>query len=151
MLKTAFLTAMLTSPTHLAIAQDAGREVLSELGIEGAVEGRVKTLESTRDKMAQKGLSFEEVTDFVGVRIHVDSEVAAYEVLGALRERFDVLPGKDKDYIRQPKANGYQSLHAAVALPDGGVAEFQVRTHAMHALAENGGAAHWRYKLSGRA
>jgi len=147
MFATAFLAAMLTGPAYLAVAQDVGNQLLSELQFTGDVDGRIKTLKSTRAKMRNKGLSFDEVTDFVAVRIQVDTEDEAYEVMQAIQSRYDTLPGKDRDYISNPKANGYQSLHTAVELPTGGIAEFQVRTRAMHEWAEAGDAAHWRYKL----
>ena len=120
--------------------------LLAEAGFEAAVSSRVKSPESLRAKMLRKGFwSEEQVLDRLAVRVRVDTEAQAYAVFNQLLARFPAVPGSADDYIASPKANGYQSLHAAAYTPSG-VVEFQVRTHAMHEHAEHGAAAHWRYK-----
>jgi len=127
-----------------ALEAEAG-DLLVAAGVEGVVSGRLKSPESLRAKARRKGLSEDEVLDRLALRVRVDTEVDCYEVLDRLHARFRPVPGAQDDYIAYPKANGYQSLHTAVVTTYG-VAEFQVRTHAMHAWAETGGAAHARYK-----
>lgn len=131
----------------LALLEADTRAVLSELGIDGAVASRVKSPDSLAKKAARKGISEDAVLDRLALRIRVDREDDCYAVMDTLKDRFSVVDGSTDDYIAQPKANGYQSLHAAVHTPVG-VAEFQVRTHAMHAHAESGGASHELYKAA---
>lgn len=120
--------------------------LLAEAGFEATVSSRVKSPESLRAKMLRKGLWAEDqVLDRLAIRVRVDTEAQAYESFHCLLARFPAVPGSMDDYIAAPKANGYQSLHAAVYTPSG-VVEFQVRTHTMHEHAEHGAAAHWRYK-----
>ncbi len=121
--------------------------LLEGAGIEGLVTGRIKSRESLEAKALRKGLAVDEVLDRVALRVRVETEADCYDVLDRLTARFSAVPGASDDYIAHPKANGYQSLHAAVVTPFG-VAEFQVRTHAMHAHAETGGSAHARYKAA---
>ena len=115
-----------------------------KLGVE--VYGREKTLFSIYKKMREKHLSFAKVSDIFGFRIVVDEVRECYLALGVLHQLYKPLPGRFKDYIAIPKANGYQSLHTTLVSPLGTAIEFQIRTAAMHAVAESGIAAHWMYK-----
>jgi GTP diphosphokinase / guanosine-3',5'-bis(diphosphate) 3'-diphosphatase len=110
------------------------------------ISGREKTLYSIYRKMDEKHLSFAQVTDIYGFRIIVDRLSACYTAMGVLHQHYKPLPGKFKDYIAIPKINGYQSLHTTLVGPFGTNIEFQMRTEAMHVVAESGVAAHWLYK-----
>jgi RelA/SpoT family (p)ppGpp synthetase len=112
----------------------------------GSVLGRQKHLYSVYMKMVNKGLSFREVFDMYAFRIVVDSVDQCYRVLGAMHNLYKPVPGKFKDYIAIPKANGYQSLHTVLFGPYGVPIEIQIRTHDMDQVAEAGVAAHWLYK-----
>ena len=122
---------------------------LKEFHIEGQVTGREKHLSSIHNKMLEKHLSFSEVLDIYGFRILVEDVAACYLTLGALHTLYKPIPGKFKDYIAIPKANGYQSLHTTLFGPYGTPVEIQIRTHDMHKIAEAGVASHWLYKSSG--
>ncbi len=113
------------------------------------VFGREKTLYSIYEKMREKHLSFAQVNDIFGFRIVVGTLNECYMALGVLHQLFKPLPGRFKDYIAIPKANGYQSLHTTLVSPLGTSIEFQIRTEPMHAIAEKGIAAHWLYKSGG--
>ena len=119
---------------------------LGESGIQAAVTGREKHIYSIYRKMIEKHLSFSEVHDIYGFRIVVKDVPACYHALGALHALYKPVPGKFKDYIAIPKANGYQSLHTALIGPYGLPVEAQVRTEAMHRIADAGVASHWMYK-----
>jgi GTP pyrophosphokinase len=110
------------------------------------ISGREKTLYSVYRKMDEKHLSFAQVTDIYGFRVIVDRLNACYTAMGVLHQHYKPLPGKFKDYIAIPKINGYQSLHTTLVGPFGTNIEFQMRTEAMHVVAESGVAAHWLYK-----
>lgn len=110
------------------------------------ISGREKTLYSIYRKMDEKHLSFAQVTDIYGFRVIVDRLNACYTAMGVLHQHYKPLPGKFKDYIAIPKINGYQSLHTTLVGPFGTTIEFQMRTEAMHVVAESGVAAHWLYK-----
>jgi GTP pyrophosphokinase len=110
------------------------------------IHGREKTLYSIYCKMDDKHLSFAQVTDIYGFRVLVDNLPACYTSLGVLHQLYKPLPGRFKDYIAIPKINGYQSLHTTLVGPFGTNIEFQLRTEAMHVVAESGVAAHWLYK-----
>jgi guanosine-3',5'-bis(diphosphate) 3'-pyrophosphohydrolase len=110
------------------------------------VFGREKTLISIYKKMREKHLTFAQVNDIFGFRIVVATLSECYVAMGVLHQLFKPVPGRFKDYIAIPKANGYQSLHTTLVSPLGTAVEFQVRTDAMHAVAEKGIAAHWLYK-----
>lgn len=112
------------------------------------VSGREKTLYSVYRKMDEKHLSFAQVTDIYGFRIVVPSIVDCYTAMGVLHQMYKPVPGKFKDHIAIAKLNGYQSLHTTVVGPSGVNVEFQMRTEAMHVVAESGVAAHWLYKAS---
>ncbi|MDE2628330.1 MAG: bifunctional (p)ppGpp synthetase/guanosine-3',5'-bis(diphosphate) 3'-pyrophosphohydrolase [Burkholderiales bacterium] len=113
------------------------------------VYGREKTLFSIYQKMREKHLSFAQVNDIFGFRIVVPTQTECYVAMGTLHQLFKPLPGRFKDYIAIPKANGYQSLHTTLVSPLGTAVEFQIRTEQMHAVAEKGIAAHWLYKSGG--
>jgi GTP pyrophosphokinase/guanosine-3',5'-bis(diphosphate) 3'-pyrophosphohydrolase len=110
------------------------------------ISGREKTIYSIYRKMREKHAGFAEVNDIFGFRIVVPSLPDCYLALGVLHQLYKPVPGRFKDYIAIPKANGYQSLHTTLVSPLGTAVEFQVRTEAMHAVAEKGVAAHWLYK-----
>ncbi|GFO72230.1 GTP diphosphokinase/guanosine-3',5'-bis (diphosphate) 3'-diphosphatase [Bathymodiolus japonicus methanotrophic gill symbiont] len=110
------------------------------------VQGREKYLYSIYKKMLAKKLSFSDIFDVYAFRIHCDNVDTCYRVLGIVHNLFKPIPGKFKDYIALPKANGYQSLHTIVIGPYGVPLEIQIRTHQMHRMSESGIAAHWLYK-----
>ncbi len=110
------------------------------------VYGREKTIFSIYNKMIEKHLSFAQVSDIFGFRIVARELLDCYRALGVLHQLYKPLPGRFKDYIAIPKANGYQSLHTTLVNPVGTAVEFQIRSQAMHAVAEKGIAAHWMYK-----
>jgi len=111
------------------------------------VSGREKTIFSIYRKMREKHDGFAQVNDIFGFRIVVATLDECYRSLGVLHQLYKPVPGRFKDYIAIPKANGYQSLHTALVSPLGTPVEFQIRTEAMHAVAEKGIAAHWLYKV----
>jgi len=117
-------------------------------GIAVGISGREKTLYSIYRKMDEKHLSFAQVTDLYGFRVIVGKLNACYTAMGVLHQHYKPLPGKFKDYIAIPKINGYQSLHTTLVGPFGTNIEFQMRTEAMHVVAESGVAAHWLYKAA---
>ncbi len=124
------------------------RSKLAEEHIEAGVFGREKSLYSIYHKMVDKHLSFSQVLDIYGFRVIVKDVPTCYLALGALHSRYKPVPGKFKDYIAIPKNNGYQSLHTSLIGPYGTPIEIQIRTQAMHHLAEEGIASHWLYKDS---
>lgn len=119
---------------------------LKEMQLNGEVIGRQKHLYSIYKKMRNKKLSFNEVMDLYAVRIVVENVDTCYRMLGAVHNLYTPIPGKFKDYIAIPKANGYQSLHTVLYTPYGVAAELQIRTEDMDRVAEAGIAAHWLYK-----
>ena len=121
-------------------------EQLRREGIAGEVSGREKNLYGIYSKMRQKTLSFEQVYDLLAFRVIVDKADTCYRALGVIHGLYKPIPGRFKDYIAIPKANGYQSLHTVVFGPFGVLIEVQIRTEDMHRVAENGVAAHWLYK-----
>ena len=128
---------------------DALSNRLREYGIDAQVTGREKHLSSIYKKMLEKSLTFSEVLDIYGFRILVRDVPSCYLALGALHTLYKPIPGKFKDYIAIPKANGYQSLHTTLFGHYGTPVEIQIRTHDMHRIAEAGVASHWMYKSSG--
>ena len=112
------------------------------------VYGREKTLFSIYRKMREKHLSFAQVSDIFGFRVVVQTLPECYLAMGVLHQLYKPVPGRFKDYIAIPKANGYQSLHTTLVSPLGTAVEFQIRTEPMHAVAEKGIAAHWMYKVN---
>jgi len=119
---------------------------LQDAGLDAKVSGREKQLYSIYKKMLEKHLSFSEVLDIYGFRVIVKDMPACYVALGALHSLYKPIPGKFKDYIAIPKANGYQSLHNTLFGPYGTPIEVQIRTAEMHRIAEAGVASHWLYK-----
>ena len=112
------------------------------------VSGREKTIYSIYRKMREKHSGFAQVNDIFGFRIVVPTLPECYLALGVLHQLYKPVPGRFKDYIAIPKANGYQSLHTTLVSPLGTAVEFQMRTESMHAVAEKGIAAHWLYKVN---
>jgi GTP pyrophosphokinase len=121
---------------------------LDEYGLKGVVEGRAKHFWSIHKKMHEQKIDFDEVYDLTAFRIILDSdkERDCYEALSIVHSLWIPVPGRFKDYIAMPKANNYRSLHTTVIGPYGQRVEIQIRTNEMHEWAEEGIAAHWRYK-----
>jgi GTP pyrophosphokinase len=128
---------------------DVIRDGLAKATITSHVSGREKTIYSVYKKMREKRYTFSQVFDIYGVRVLVPDTTACYAALGVLHSLYKPIPGKFKDYIAIPKANGYQSLHTTLFGPFGTPLEVQIRTHDMHRIAEAGVAAHWLYKTGG--
>jgi len=122
---------------------------LRQEGLSEEVFGREKHVYSIYSKMVSKRLSFREVFDMYAFRVVVDTADECYRVLGVMHGLYKPVPGKFKDYIAIPKANGYQSLHTVLFGPFGVPIEIQIRTRDMDEVAESGVAAHWLYKASG--
>jgi guanosine-3',5'-bis(diphosphate) 3'-pyrophosphohydrolase len=120
----------------------------SSFGMPVKIAGREKTLFSIYTKMDEKNLSFAQVTDIYGFRVIVPEIIDCYTALGLLHQMYKPVPGKFKDHIALGKVNGYQSLHTTLVGPSGVNVEFQMRTEAMHIVAESGVAAHWLYKVN---
>lgn len=132
----------------IARVQTEVETAFGQQGIETRIRGRQKTLFSIYRKMQLKHLSFAQVTDIYGFRIVLPELMNCYTALGVLHQLYKPLPGKFRDYIAIPKANGYQSLHTTLVGPFGTNIEFQLRTEPMDVVAESGVAAHWLYKAS---
>ena len=120
---------------------------LQALGITADISCRVKDPYSILQKLTRKSVKFEELTDIVGFRIIVNEQDECYTALKLIQEIYKVIPEKYRDYIDKPKTNGYRSLHTVILLGSYGLpVEIQIRTRGMHNIAENGKAAHSRYK-----
>lgn len=118
---------------------------LEKRSIFADVHGRTKHIYSIYQKIQQKGTPFSEIRDLVGLRILVRTDADCYAALGALHYKWSYHPERLRDWIGQPKKNGYQSIHTTI-LDDGKPVEIQIRTYQMHKVAEDGIAAHWSYK-----
>jgi GTP pyrophosphokinase len=129
---------------------DQLKSLLDDQQIKASVQGRVKHIVSIWRKMQRKNLEFHELFDVRAARILVDSVADCYAVLGIVHTTWQHIPQEFDDYIANPKENGYQSLHTAVATEDGKIVEVQIRTHEMHENSELGVASHWRYKEGAR-
>lgn len=128
--------------------QETIKQRLGELHIDADVTGREKHLYSIYKKMTGKTITFSQIYDIYGFRIIVKDMPTCYLALGALHGLYKPIPGKFKDYIAIPKANGYQSLHTTLFGPFGTPIEVQIRSMEMHKIAEAGVAAHWLYKTT---
>ncbi len=126
--------------------QQALEAAFSATGMGLRIAGREKSVFSIYRKMRQKHLSFAQVTDIYGFRLIVATLTDCYTALGTLHQLYKPVPGRFKDHIAIAKLNGYQSLHTTLVGPSGVNIEFQLRTEAMHLVAESGVAAHWLYK-----
>ena len=122
------------------------RVELEKAGIQAEVMGRAKKPYSIWRKMQEKDMGFSRLSDIYGFRIITATEADCYRVLGAIHQRWRAVPGRFKDYISQPKTNGYRSIHTTVSGRDGKRVEVQIRTREMHEVAETGVAAHWSYR-----
>ncbi|WP_425092766.1 RelA/SpoT family protein [Tropicimonas sp. S265A] len=122
------------------------RNELEKNDLTADVYGRAKKPYSIWRKMEAKQLGFSRLSDIYGFRVITMSEADCYAVLGALHQRWMAVPGRFKDYISQPKSNGYRSIHTTVSGRDGKRVEIQIRTREMHEVAEAGVAAHWSYR-----
>lgn len=121
-------------------------EVITRMGINCYVKGREKTSYSIWRKMQKKKLGFEQLPDIIAFRVIVDKPEDCYTVLGILHSKFHAIAGEFKDYISNPKVNGYRSLHTVIMGPEKRRIEIQIRTREMHEIAEYGLAAHCLYK-----
>lgn len=124
---------------------------LEKAEIDAEVLGRAKKPHSIWRKMEEKKIGFSRLSDIYGFRIIVPTEADCYAALGAVHQRWRAVPGRFKDYISQPKSNGYRSIHTTVSGRDGKRVEVQIRTRQMHDVAEAGVAAHWSYRDGVRA
>ena len=136
---------------YIAKAMGLLRRALGEQGIEADIAGRPKHIYSIWKKMRRKDAPISELYDLRAVRVLVDDIPTCYAALGLVHSLWTPVPEEFDDYIANPKENGYRSLHTAVIGPEGKVLEVQIRTREMHAQAELGVAAHWRYKEGGSA
>ena len=127
------------------------RHELDKVGIEATVYGRAKKPYSIWRKMQEKDLAFSRLSDIYGFRVICTSVAECYTIMGVIHQRWRAVPGRFKDYISQPKSNGYRSIHTTVSGRDGKRVEVQIRTREMHEVAEAGVAAHWSYREGVRA
>lgn len=121
-------------------------QLLRDNGIPAEIQFRIKRLYSVYSKMKKKDIEFDQVYDFLALRIITDSVKNCYAILGLIHQRWPHLPQRFRDFIAMPKSNLYQSLHTTIITENKQTFEIQIRTREMHELAENGIAAHWKYK-----
>lgn len=131
---------------YISLVTTPLKEILESEGVKADVSGRAKHMESIWRKMQKRGKPLEEIYDLLAIRVLVESKRDCYHVLGIVNELWTPVMDRFHDYIATPKSNGYQSLHTTVIGPRGRSVEIQIRTHAMHRMAEHGIAAHWLYK-----
>ncbi len=117
-----------------------------EQGIEAKIEARIKRIHSTYEKLRRQKIPLDQVYDFIAIRVLVGTVRDCYTVLGIVNNMWSPVPGRIKDFIAMPRPNMYQSLHTTVIGSDGRPFEIQIRTSEMHRIAEEGIAAHWKYK-----
>jgi GTP pyrophosphokinase len=122
------------------------KQALAEAGLKVEVSGREKHPYSIWKKMAERHVSFEQITDIMAFRVLTDSAGDCYRALGVLHTTWQMIPGRFKDYISTPKSNGYRSLHTSLIYENSMRMEVQIRTHEMHRTNEFGLSAHWAYK-----
>lgn len=132
-----YVERMINNLSELLNKQDLG---------EFNIFGRSKHLYSISRKMQKKNIRFDEILDLLAIRVITKTELQCYEALGLIHQKYTPVPGRLKDYIAMPKFNMYQSLHTTVVGEAGNIFEIQIRTKEMDEIAENGVAAHWRYK-----
>ena len=121
-------------------------EKLTAAGLSSTVDGRIKRLYSIDQKLKKQRIELDQVYDFVALRVLVDTIPDCYAALGVIHNVWRPVPGRIKDFIAMPRPNGYQSLHTSVIGDEGQPFEVQIRTREMHRVAEEGIAAHWKYK-----
>ncbi len=126
------------------------KQALAEAGLKVEVSGREKHPFSIWKKMAERHVSFEQITDIMAFRVLTDSVEDSYRALGILHTTWQMIPGRFKDYVSTPKSNGYRSLHTALIYENSMRVEVQIRTREMHRTNEFGLAAHWAYKQGDR-
>jgi GTP pyrophosphokinase len=136
------------SSQRIARIADEIKRKLAEAGIEAWIQGRAKRPFSIWRKLKDKKINFEQLSDVFGFRAVVSSEEDCYRALGVLHRTWKMIPERFKDFISLPKSNGYRSIHTTVMGPENQRVEVQLRTQAMHDVAERGVAAHWRYRES---
>lgn len=141
-----FITLQKDSGDVIEKITDDIRFILRREKIEAKVFGRAKKPYSIWRKMEEKEQGFSRLSDIYGFRIITDNEPDCYRILGTIHRRWSAVPGRFKDYISQPKSNGYRSIQTTVSGRDGKRVEVQIRTHLMHDVAESGVAAHWSYR-----
>ncbi|UWQ97414.1 bifunctional (p)ppGpp synthetase/guanosine-3',5'-bis(diphosphate) 3'-pyrophosphohydrolase [Rhodobacteraceae bacterium M385] len=146
-----FITLQRESGDVIPKITDDIEAVLEKHGIKAQVYGRAKKPYSIWRKMQDKKLAFSRLSDIYGFRVITQSEDDCYRTVGAIHQRWKSVPGRFKDYISQPKSNGYRSIHTTVSGRDGKRVEVQIRTRQMHEVAEAGVAAHWAYRDGVRA
>ena len=127
-------------------AENTIRDVLAGQNIPARLESRIKRIYSICAKMKQQKISIDEVYDFIAIRVITDTSENCYNILRIFHKLWKQVPNRFKDYIGQPRSNLYQSLHTSVFGPNGQPFEIQIRTEDMHVVAEEGIAAHWKYK-----
>ena len=132
--------------TYITEVKQLIQEKLVEAEVPAEVTGRAKHFYGIWAKMVRQNIPFDQVYDIIAVRVITDSVRNCYAVLGSIHSLWTPVPGRFKDFIAMPKANGYQSLHTTVIGPGGERVEFQIRTRDMHGIAQHGVAAHWKYK-----
>ena len=132
--------------TFLARVESLFRDKLKEAGITATVESRIKRLYSIHKKLLRQHIAVEQVYDLYAMRVVTKSVQDCYAVLGIIHNLWRPVPGRIKDFIAMPRPNFYQSLHTSVIAEEGTPFEVQIRTEEMHKMAEEGIAAHWKYK-----